>query len=391
MKEQSTFGVLLRRYRQAAGISQETLAVHAGLSTRAISDLERGINRLPRSDTLDLLASTLPLTSHQQNLLRASARPSRAAAASPVSSSHGLPLSPTALIGREHELTRVLALIQQSQVRLLTITGPSGVGKTRLALQIAQELSEDFPDGASFVALAPVRDAALVPEVLGQTLGLREQVDRSMVEQVRACLQHKQLLLVLDNFEHLLEAVPFVADLLASCPRLHVLVTSRTPLHLRAEQVFPLSPLAQDDAVTLFHERAQAVRPGGTYEEATVAAVCERLDRLPLAIELAAMQVRMLSLSDLLERLTHRLTLLRGGATDLPTRQQTMRDAIAWSYELLAEEQKRCFRALGVFVGGWTLPAAEAVCWAEGETRPDESILTLATLVDASLVQVELP
>ena len=133
MKEHSTFGVLLRRYRQAAGLSQETLAAQAGLSTRAISDLERGINRIPRSDTLDLLASTLPLTSHQQNLLRASARPERAAAASPVSSSHGLPLSPTALIGREQERTRALALIQRSQVRLLTITGPSGVGKTRLA------------------------------------------------------------------------------------------------------------------------------------------------------------------------------------------------------------------------------------------------------------------
>jgi len=391
MKEHSTFGVLLRRYRQAAGLSQETLAAQAGLSTRAISDLERGINRIPRSDTLDLLASTLPLTSHQQNLLRASARPERAAAALPVSSSHGLPLSPTVLIGREQERTRALALIQRSQVRLLTITGPSGVGKTRLALQIAQDLSEDLPDGASFVALAPVRDAALVPEVLGQTLRLREQVDAPMAEQIRAFLQQKHLLLVLDNFEHLLEAVSFVADLLASCPRLHLLVTSRTPLRLRAEHVFPLPPLAQDDAITLFRERAQAVRPGGVYEVATVAAVCERLDRLPLAIELAAMQVRLLSLSDLLERLTHRLALLRGGARDLPTRQQTMEDAIAWSYELLTASQQRCFRALGVFVGGWTVEAAEAVCWAEGETRPDEAILTLAALVDASLVQVELP
>ncbi len=391
MKEHSIFGVLLRRYRQAAGLSQETLAAQAGLSTRAISDLERGINRIPRSDTLDLLASALPLTSHQQNLLRASARPERAAAASPVSSSHGLPLSPTVLIGREQERTRALALIQRSQVHLLTITGPSGVGKTRLALQIAQDLSEDLPDGASFVALAPVRDAALVPEVLGQTLRLREQVDAPMAEQIRAFLQQKHLLIVLDNFEHLLEAVSFVADLLASCPRLHLLVTSRTPLRLRAEHVFPLPPLAQDDAVTLFRERAQAVRPGGTYEGAKVTAVCERLDRLPLAIELAAMQVRVLSLSDLLERLTHRLALLRGGARDLPTRQQTMEDAIAWSYELLTASQQRCFRALGVFVGGWTVKAAEAVCWAEGETRTDEAILTLAALVDASLVQVELP
>ncbi len=390
MKEHSTFGVLLRRYRQAAGVSQETLAAQAGLSTRAISDLERGINRNPRSDTLDLLAGALPLTSHQQNLLRSSARPGRAAGASPVSPSHGLPLSPTAMIGREQEHTRALALIQRSQVRLLTITGPSGVGKTRFALQVAKDLCEELTDGVSFVALAPVRDAALVPEVLGQTLHLHEQIDHPMTEQIRAFLQHKQLLLVLDNFEHLLEAVPFVADLLASCPRLHVLVTSRIPLHLRAEQVFPLPPLAQDAAVTLFRERAQAVRPGGFFDVAMVTAICERVDRLPLAIELAAMQVRVLSLSDLLERLTHRLTLLSGGARDLPTRQQTMRNAIAWSYELLTGEQKRCFRALGVFVGGWTLPAAEAVCWAEGEIRPDEAILTLAALVDASLVQVEM-
>jgi len=391
MKEHSTFGVLLRRYRQAAGLSQETLAAQAGLSTRAISDLERGINRNPRSDTLDLLAGALPLTSHQQNLLRASARPERASGTSPVSPSHGLPLSPTAMIGREQEHTRALALIQRSQVRLLTITGPSGVGKTRFALQVAQDLCEELPDGVSFVALAPVRDAALVPEVLGQTLHLHEQVDRLMTEQIRAFLQHKQLLLVLDNFEHLLEAVPFVADLLASCPRLHILVTSRTPLHLRAEQVFPLPPLAQDAAVTLFHERAQAVRPGGVFDVGMVTVICERVDRLPLAIELAAMQVRVLSLSDLLERLTQRLTLLRGGARDLPARQQTMRDAIAWSYELLTASQQRCFRGLGVFVGGWTLEAAEAVCWAEGETPPDEAILTLAALVDASLVQVGMP
>jgi len=204
MKEHSTFGVLLRRYRQAAGVSQETLAAQAGLSTRAISDLERGINRNPRSDTLDLLAGALPLTSHQQNLLRSSARPGRAAGASPVSPSHGLPLSPTAMIGREQEHTRALALIQRSQVRLLTITGPSGVGKTRFALQVAKDLCEELTDGVSFVALAPVRDAALVPEVLGQTLHLHEQIDHPMTAPIRAFLQHKQLLLVLDNFEHLL-------------------------------------------------------------------------------------------------------------------------------------------------------------------------------------------
>ena len=394
MHEQSSFGALLKRYRLAAGLSQEALAARARLSTRAISDLERGIKHRPRFETLELLTEALSLPAQQRALLQASARPEMAPAPSvsrPMSSISDLPIAPTALIGRDQERFRALACLRSTFGRLLTITGPSGVGKTRLALQLAEDLSADFPDGASFVALAPVRDAALVPEMLGQTLGLREQMDTPMAEQLRAYLQRKRLLLVLDNFEHLLEAVPSVSDLLASCPGLHLLVTSRTPLHLRSEQVFPLAPLALDDAVTLFRERAQAVRPAGTYEEATVAAVCERLDRLPLAIELAAMQVRVLSVSDLLERLPHRLTLLGGGARDLPARQQTMRDAIAWSYELLTASQQRCFRALGVFVGGWTLPAAEAVCWAEGETPADEAILTLAALVDASLVQVEMP
>jgi predicted ATPase/transcriptional regulator with XRE-family HTH domain len=394
MHEQSSFGVLLKRYRLAAGLSQEALAARARLSTRAISDLERGIKHRPRFGTLELLTEALSLPAQQRALLQASARPEMAPAPAvprPMSSISGLPSAPTPLIGRDQERSRALACLRSSSGRLLAITGPSGVGKTRLALQLVEDLSADFSDGVAFVALAPVRDAALVPEVLGQALHLHEQIGRPMTEQIRAFLQHKQLLLVLDNFEHLLEAVPFVADLLASCPRLHVLVTSRTPLHLRAEQVFPLPPLAQDAAVTLFRERAQAVRPGGVFDVAMVTAICERVDRLPLAIELAAMQVRVLSLPDLLERLAHRLTFLRGGARDLPARQQTMHDAIAWSYELLTASQQRCFRALSVFVGGWTLEAAEAVCWAEGEIPPDEAILTLAALVDASLVQVEMP
>jgi predicted ATPase len=165
-------------------------------------------------------------------------------------------------------------------------------------------------------------------------------------------LQPRQFLLVLDNIEHLLEAAPSVSDLLASCPRLRVLVTSRAPLRLRVEHVFPLAPLPLNDVITLFRERAQAVRLGGAYEGTTVAAICEQVDRLPLAIELAAMQVRLLSLTELLERLSNRLTLLHGGARDLPARQHTMRDSIAWSYELLTAAQQRCFCALGVFVGG---------------------------------------
>ena len=254
MQEQSSFGALLKRYRLVAGLSQEALAARATLSARAISDLERGIKLRPHFETLELLTDALSLPAQQRALLHASARPEMAPAPSATrwaSSISSLPLAPTPLIGREQERSRALACLRSTSGRLLTITGPSGVGKTRLALQLAQDLSADFSDGVAFVALAPVRDAALLPEVLAQTFGLREQVDTPMVEQVRAFLQPKQVLLVLDNFEHLLEAVPIVADLLASCPGLHLLVTSRVPLRLRTEQVFPLASLAPDDAVTL--------------------------------------------------------------------------------------------------------------------------------------------
>jgi len=392
MQEQSSFGALLKRYRLAAGLSQEALAARASLSARTISDLERGIHGTPHTDTLELLTSALSLSAQQRTLLLAAARPEVAAfvdtpARSP---SHAFPLPPTRLVGREQERSHALALLRRSDMRLLTLTGLSGVGKTRLALQIAQDLADGFTDGVVFIELAPIRDAALVPGMVAQALGLREQASSSPAEQVRAFLRDKHVLLVLDNFEQVLEAASFVADVLATCPRLSVLVTSRTPLHLRIEQELPLAPLILEDAVVLFRDRAQAVRPARAYPVSEVATICEQVDRLPLAIELAAMHVKVLSLAELRERLTHRLALLRGGARDLPARQQTMEDAIAWSYELLTEQQQRCFRTLGVFVGGWTLEAAEVVGFAEGEPAPEEPILTLAALVDSSLIQAEM-
>ena len=391
MKISSSFGTLLKRYRLQAGLSQEALATRAQLSTRAISDLERGVKQTPHFDTIDLLAGALALSAPQRALLQTTARPELAAVPDASSSSPvTLPLPPTRLLGREQERSRALALFQSAGVRLVTLTGPGGVGKTRVGLQLAHDLCTHFADGVAFVELAPVLDAALVPAAIAQALNLGEEIATSPDQQVRAFLRGGHFLLVLDNVEHLTGTATLVAELLANCPRLSVLVTSRIPLHVRAEQILPLAPLGQDDAVTLFCERARAIHPDGSYALDEVEAICERLDCLPLAIELAATHVKVLSLPQLRERLTHRLKFLRGGPTDLPARQHTMEETLAWSYELLTEAQQRCFCALSVFVGGWTLEAAEAVCWAEGEAALEEAIHILAALVDASLIRMEL-
>lgn len=387
--EKTPFGTLLKRYRIAAGLTQEALAARAQLSARAISDLERGINRVPRYDTLELLIAALHVTTTQRALLLSTIRPEMTVPAPRTRSVSPPPLPPTALIGREQEMAATLTFLQRDGVRLLTLTGPSGVGKTRLAIQLAQDLGERFEQGAVFVALAPLRDPALLPATLAQALGLREQPSGSLSELVCASLQEQHLLLVLDNFEHLRQAAPFVADLLASCPRLQVLVTSRAPLHVRGEQELVIAPLELEAAVALFRARAQAVRPERDYLWTEVAAICDQVDRLPLAIELAAMHVKVLALPVLLERLSSRLTLLSEGPQDLPERLRTLESAIAWSYDLLTAAQQRCFRALGIFLGGWTLEAAESVCRKAGVLARDEVLLALAALIDHSLVSSE--
>jgi non-specific serine/threonine protein kinase len=269
------------------------------------------------------------------------------------------------------------------------VTGPGGVGKTRLLLELAHTLRASFADGLAWIDLTVLRDPSLVPQTVAQVLELREQADHTFPEQVRAFLQDKQFLLLLDNFEHLLEAADFVADLLIHCPRLHILVTSRVPLHLRAEQQLMLTPLTAAASVALFRERAQRVKPHFDATEDSVAAICEQLDRLPLAIELAAAHVRVLSLPLLLERLSDRLRFLRGGARDLPERQRTMQEAIAWSYHLLSPTHQRWFRRLSIFKGGCQLIAAESICGGEEPTISDEDLSTIAALVDASFVQMQ--
>src|SRR5438270_13068522 len=257
MQEQSSFGALLKRYRLAAGLSQEALAARASLSARTISDLERGIHATPHTDTLEFLTGALSLTDQQRALLLASARPADALVDMPPRS-HTLdfPVPPTRLVGREQERSHTLELLRSASTRLFTLTGPSGVGKTRLALQLMQDSAPDFVDGITFVVLASIRDAALVPGAIAQGLGIRESANASLAEQVLVCLRPKHVLLVLDNVEQVLGSASFVADLLANCPHLFILVTSRTPLRLRAEQEVQLAPLPLADAVTLCCERA---------------------------------------------------------------------------------------------------------------------------------------
>src|SRR6266487_2990140 len=387
--EPTTFGALLKRYRMAAGLTQEALAERANLSTRAISDLERGLSRAPRYDTLDMLTSAMNLEASQRAALFAAARPALPREVAKAAPLQVLPLPPTTLLGREQEVAQALDLLRERGVRLLTVTGPGGVGKTRLALEIAHDLRASFADGLVWIDLTALRDPSLVPQTVAHMLGLREQADHAFSEQVRAFLQDKQCLLLLDNVEHVLSTADFIADLLTNCPRLQVLVTSRVPLHLRAEQQLVLTPLSQAAAMALFRERAQQVQPGLDNNLPTVAAICDQLDRLPLAIELAAAHVKVLSLPVLLERLSQRLLLLRGGARDLPERQRTMREAIAWSYDLLTATEQHWLRALGVFMGGCQLAAVEAVCQGEEPIASDVGLSTIAALVNASLVQVE--
>ncbi|HEY7034678.1 MAG TPA: tetratricopeptide repeat protein [Thermomicrobiales bacterium] len=283
----------------------------------------------------------------------------------------------TPLAGREREVAELLALIRRPAMRLVTVSGPGGVGKTRLALQVAEASAGDFAGGVAFVRLDPIRDPALVVATIARALGLREAGSESWFERLTAYLRGRDQLLVLDNFEQIIEAAPVVSDLLAVCPGLTILVTSREVLRLTGEGDFPLSPLdlpavgdasiaaiEQTGAVTLFVQRARAANPGFrlTPEVAPVVAeICRRLDGLPLAVELAASRIRMLSSRALLARLDQRLMLLTGGARDQPTRLQTMRDAIAWSCDLLVPAEQTLFRRLSVFAGGFGLEAAEYV------------------------------
>jgi predicted ATPase/DNA-binding XRE family transcriptional regulator len=434
------WSAVVRALRDVRGVTQEGFAAQLGFSRRTIRRWEQGEAVPDAAAERALLAycrdhalfrhfalgplQGVSLTPESLRELLADARlgaATAAAAPQPIRltladsrvAPTNLPAALTSFIGREAELAALEDLF--GSTRLLTLTGPGGVGKTRLALAMAAGARDQFRDGAFFVDLAPLPDAALLMPTIARVLGVRPSADVPVVESVQRFLREKQVLLLLDNFEHILEAAPEVALVLAAAPGLKVLATSRAPLHISGEQEFPVPPLAlpavarqsgpdgppdydptadcrlptaQPDAVRLFLARMRAVRPDfETTDEAVrlIAAICTQLEGLPLAIELAAARTKFVPLAALRDRLARRLPVLTDGPRDRPARQQTLRDTIAWSYDLLPVPEQALFRRLGVFVGGWDATSTAAVGDAAGDLGMDV-LDGLASLVDQSLV-----
>lgn len=394
-----SLGSYLRELRRAAGMTQEELAERAGISARTVSDVERGLRSVVHADTARRLASALGLTGQSLKEFDALARGRGAGEQAPPPAS-GIPEVPTPLLGRSRELQVITASLAGRSARLLTLTGPGGIGKTRLAAEAARQARQHFGDGIFFVALGDLKDASLVGSELAKALGVADSgTDLQMLLVQR--LAGKRALVVLDTFEHLMPAAPLVYALMLGSPETTFLVTSRSALRLRGEQQFPVPPLelpgnteevspqrlSRWPATALFRERALAVRPDLPLDlpaAVTVAEICRKLDGLPLAIELAAARVRHLPLTAVRDQLGDRLRLLVGGPLDLPQRQRTIRDTVAWSHDLLDPGQAKLFRRLSVFSGGWDLDSAAGVC--DGDAEVGDTLEGISALVDQSLV-----
>ena len=396
-------GELVRSYRRAAGLTQEALAERAGIAVRSVQAIESGTN-VPSRDTLRLLSAALDLSETERLVLAEAARrvPRRGGAGSPWhGNARNLPAQLTSFVGRERELAEVRRLLDTT--RLLTLTGPGGTGKTRLALQVAAAPLERFPQGVWLAELAPLIDPAGVPAAVAAAVGVHEEAGQPLLATLVAALRTRALLLVLDNCEHLLDAgAGLVEALLRGCPQVRMIATSREVLGIAGETVWrvpslalpaagtlpPPDVLAQVEAVRLFVERAKAVQPhfALTAQNAPVVVqICRRLDGIPLALELAAARLGGLSIDELAARLDHRFRLLTGGSRTALPRQQTLQAAVDWSYDLLSASERTLFNRLAVFSGGFTLEAAEAVCAGEPIAKI-EVLDLLLRLVDRSLV-----
>jgi predicted ATPase/transcriptional regulator with XRE-family HTH domain len=401
-----SFGQWLKQRRKALDLTREDLAGKIGCAAVTLNKIEAD-ERRPSKQMAELFAEHLNIPPHERSAFVRFARsaPTQDAAlwGTGFHPPTNLTVPPTVLIGRDEEVAVIGKRLLRDESRLLTLLGPPGIGKTRLALAVAAQVLDDFSDGVFFIALAPITDANLVSTTIADTLGVPDIGPRTPLERLKAFLTDKEMLIVLDNFEQILAAAPQIAELLTVCSQLKVLMTSRAPLRIRQERQIPVSSLelpdlahlpdaeavSQYSAVTLFLERAQAVKPDFALTEdnaPTVAALCARLDGLPLAIELISARVKLLPPAALLERLGGRLLLQSDGLRDLEPRHRTLNAAIDWSYQLLSTEEQALFRRLGVFMGGWTLDAAQAVCM---DGLSVNLLDGLASLLDKNLIKQE--